>query len=391
LAGVNLGLVELETANTVNEAIKIAAQTGIPGQNFNVGDADGNLGWTIMGILPERFGYDSNISKRMTADWSNGRMGWKGKLEVDDYPVVYNPESHRIWTGNARIVGGESYAKMGDGMGALGARQQQIRNRLNERDEFEVADFLEIQLDDEALFLSRWQILLSKTLSEETLTDIPELAEFAQHVGNWNGKASSDSVGYLLVKRFRETIIDQTVGHVYRFVESQSADFWMGYVDNKAEYPVWQLLNTRPKQHIPAPFQSWDSFLISSIQKLNSELSKPDSGLAEQTWGRANTLSITHPLSSAVPFLSAFLDMKSEPMSGDTYMPRVQGSDFGASQRMAVSPGHEELGYFHMATGQSAHPLSPFFGHGHEDWVEGIPSPFLPGETKYTLELSPEN
>jgi penicillin amidase len=77
-------------------------------------------------------------------------------------------------------------------------------------------------------------------------------------------------------------------------------------------------------------------------------------------------------------------------MSGDTFMPRVQGKSSGASQRMSVAPGHEASGYFHMATGQSGHPLSPFFGNGHEDWVDGTPTSFLPGETRYVLELVPQ-
>jgi penicillin amidase len=70
-------------------------------------------------------------------------------------------------------------------------------------------------------------------------------------------------------------------------------------------------------------------------------------------------------------------------------MPRVQGPAFGASQRMVVAPGHEADGLVHMPGGQSGHPLSPFWGAGHEDWVKGTPTPFLPGRTVYRLELTP--
>ena len=76
-------------------------------------------------------------------------------------------------------------------------------------------------------------------------------------------------------------------------------------------------------------------------------------------------------------------------MNGDSYLPRVQGSTFGASQRFGVSPGREAEGYFHMPAGQSAHPLSPFFSAGHEDWVEGRKSPWLPGPPRHQLELQP--
>ena len=70
-------------------------------------------------------------------------------------------------------------------------------------------------------------------------------------------------------------------------------------------------------------------------------------------------------------------------------MPRVQGPGFGASQRMVVAAGHEQDGILHMPGGQSGHPLSPFWGAGHTDWVTGRPSPFLPGATRHTLRLAP--
>jgi len=42
-----------------------------------------------------------------------------------------------------------------------------------------------------------------------------------------------------------------------------------------------------------------------------------------------------------------------------------------------------------MPTGQSGHALSEFYSKGHEEWVRGQPSPFLPGEPQHTLELVP--
>ncbi|MEI4920825.1 penicillin acylase family protein, partial [Klebsiella pneumoniae] len=58
--------------------------------------------------------------------------------------------------------------------------------------------------------------------------------------------------------------------------------------------------------------------------------------------------------------------MPEEELPGDNRaMPRIQTPRDGASQRMAVSPGREAEGYFHMPTGQSGHPLSPHYRDGH--------------------------
>ena len=70
-------------------------------------------------------------------------------------------------------------------------------------------------------------------------------------------------------------------------------------------------------------------------------------------------------------------------------MPRVQGPDTGASERMVVAPGHEADGIVHMPGGQSGHPLSSYWGAGHEDWVQGNATPFLPGESRHTMTLQP--
>jgi len=67
----------------------------------------------------------------------------------------------------------------------------------------------------------------------------------------------------------------------------------------------------------------------------------------------------------------------------------VHVSGFGASERFAVSPGGEATGILHMPGGQSGHPWSPFYRAGHEAWVRGEPTPFLPGPTQHTLTLHP--
>ncbi len=112
--------------------------------------------------------------------------------------------------------------------------------------------------------------------------------------------------------------------------------------------------------------------------------------LAQRTWGEINTAAIRHPLSRSIPFLGKYLDMPADALNGDLDMPKAQGPAFGASERFSVSPGDEENSVLHMPTGQSGHPLSKFYSAGHAEWVEGLPSPFLPGEAVHTLTLMPD-
>jgi penicillin amidase len=81
--------------------------------------------------------------------------------------------------------------------------------------------------------------------------------------------------------------------------------------------------------------------------------------------------------------------MPAEPLPGDSDLPRVQGPDFGASERLVVSPGHEAEGILHLPGGQSGHPLSPYYRAGHAAWARGEPTPLLPGLAQHTLTLQP--
>lgn len=382
--GLNLASLEFETTDTVEQALPIAAVSGIPGQNFNVVDRQGNQGWTIMGRLPKRVGFDGKTPQ----DWSDGEKYWDGYLDYTEYPKVVNPESGRIWTANARVADGEQLVTLGWGRYALGARQQQIRNDLLAKDKFDEQDFLDIQLDNKAVFLSRWQQLLLSTLNS---SDNPALKRLLPLVKNWGEHASIDSVGYLAVKRFRETVIDKSLGELNRWLkENQKGDgFYRWSINNYVEYSAWALVSQRPERHLPAGSANWPEFLEAQALTTYNKMTADGNPIEQATWGKTNTLAIVHPLSGSIPLLGEYLNMPRVAVPGDTRMPLVQSPRFGASERFAVAPGHEDRGYFHMATGQSAHPLSPYFDKGHQHWLEGKPSPFLPGKTEWILELKP--
>jgi penicillin amidase len=379
---VNLGSAGLETARTLEEAMAAANRAGIPPQNFTVADATGRVGWTIIGQIPRRVGFDG----RLPTSWADGTRRWDGWLTPEEHPRVVDPPAGRIWTANARVVDGEMLAKLGNGGYDLGARAQQIRDDLMRLEHATPRDLLGVQLDDRALFLARWRDLLLKTLSPAAVAAHPERAELRRLVETgWTGRASVDSAGYRAVRMFRGLMDEQ----VFLSLSGQ------GNVPDEARFgppsqfegPLWRLVTERPLHLLDPRFKSWDEALLAAVDKVvkNDEAVGPK--LADRTWGERNTTHIQHPLSQAVPALGRWLDVPSRPLPGDANMPRVQGPNFGASERMVVSPGHEETGLFHMPGGQSGNPLSPYYQKGEKAWEEGEPTPFLPGRAVHRLRL----
>jgi len=383
--GVNMGLLQVESAKTLDQAMRLANLSGSPAQNFVVADDQGHIAWTILGRIPRRVGFDG----RLPSSWADGSHRWDGYLTPEEYPRVINPDQGRLWTANARVVGGEFLAKLGDGGYDLGARAKQIRDDLLAIDQASEADMLKIQLDDRAVFLEAWRQVLLDVLTPEALEAEPRRKELRSQVENWGGHAAADSVGFRIVREFRHRLLAQLADLLTVPCKQADESFTVAGLD-RTEGPVWRLVSERPDHMLDPRFESWDALLLAAADQVNARATGEGTPLSEYTWGRFNTTRIRHPLSVAIPAFAEWLDMPPRGLNGDSEnIPRIQSPNAGASQRMAVSPGHEADGYFHMPCGQSGHPMSPHYGDAHEAWVEGKATPFLPGPAVHQLVLKP--
>lgn len=380
---VNLGLIGLENAQTLEDALQIANQCGSPHQNFTLVDDRGRIAWTICGRIPRRVGGDGLLP----ASWADGTRRWDGYLEPHEYPRVVDPPQGRIWTANSRVVSGRNYELVGHGGYDLGARASQIRDGLMTLEQADEADMLALQLDDRALFLDRYQKLLLEALTDEAIAGHPLRGEARAYVRDWGKAASIDSVGFTIVRRFHRELARQVLESITAPCRAADGRFRIQGIE-QSEGAVWKLVTEQPAHLLDPKFKDWNEQILAACDAALADLTRDQAALADQAWGAHNTTRIQHPISLAVPRLSAWLDMRAEPLPGDSAdLPRIQAPAMGASQRMAVSPGRESEGYFHMPCGQSGHPLSPFYRTEHAAWAEGRATPFLPGPAAHRLQL----
>jgi penicillin G amidase len=377
----NLNLMQLENVSSVEDALALAPDIGIPHQNAVLGDAQGHIGWTIFGRIPE----DTGPSRAgRGAPWTTPA----------DHPRIIDPPLGRLWTANARVasdahqlelIGGD-IASLGSEYD-LGARAGQIRDDLLALPgNITPAQMLRIQLDDRAVFLARWRTLVLSLLDADAVRDHPKRAQFRQLVDKWNAQASVDAVGYRLVRAFHDStqqaVWDMLLAALQVPAEEDS------YPPSQFEGPLWQLLTERPLHLLAKRYADWPDFLRVQLDATITGLQDRCPQLEHCSWGAHNTVRIRHPLSSALPGLAWLLDMPTLELPGDHDMPRVQDGAFGASERFAVSPGHEEQGYLHIPGGQSGHPLSAYYRAGFLAWARGEALPFLPGPPEHTLILT---
>jgi penicillin amidase len=379
---VRLDFAEMARAATLEEAFHVADRSGIPAQNLVIADRSGRIAWRLIGTRPDRAADcppsgNTIAAPARCAPWA---------IRSDGAPALIDPPMHRLWTANGRVLDGDALAIAGNGGYDLGARGRQIRDGLMAKERFTEADLLAIQLDDRALLLTRWWHLLREVV---TASDDPALQRLEVATRRWEGHAAVDSVSYRITRGFRGMLIDRVGEGLLAPAKAQLGQAYLAPRLGQFEGVLWPLVSERPAHLLPPSYSSWNALLTDTAKTLEADLSS-QGPLDARTWGERNTAAICHPVSRALPNVARrWLCMPGDPLPGDRDMPRVQGPAFGASQRMVVSPGHEAEGLIHMPGGQSGHPLSPFWGAGHDAWVKGTPTPFLPGKTAYTLTLVP--
>ncbi|WCE04252.1 penicillin acylase family protein [Pseudoxanthomonas sp. JBR18] len=406
----NLGLLDLAGAGDLEAALKVADHTAVPAQNLLLADAHGRIAWRLLGPLPQRApGCDAGQLVLPTASAAFDQTGqaaspcapWALSTRLAE-PLV-DPVEGRLWTANNRVADGPLLATLGDGGYALGARAQQIRDDLRRHEHLDEPALLAVQLDDRAVFLQRWWALLRSEARQAP--EDSALRALARAAAHWDGAAVPGSVSFRLVHDWRLAVQARVEDGLEAPALAVLEPTFTRPSLPQLEGVTWALLEQRPEHLLPASLScaalhpapagcndrdGWHRLLEAAADDVRARLEPPDKPLSTRTWGERNTARICHPLASALPWhAKRLLCMPAEPLPGAGDMPRVQAPSFGASERMVVSPGHEAEGIVHMPGGQSGHPLSPYWGAGHEDWVQGKPTPFLPGPAEHRLVLEP--
>ena len=373
-------------ARSVDEAMHLAVGAALAAENMVVGDRAGHIGWTIYGAVPRRVGFRGDVP----TSWADGTHRWDGYLGYDEHPRVVDPPDGRLWTANARVVGGAMLERIGDGGYSDGIRAWMIHDGLAKIDTADERALFDLQLDNRSLFLDRWRTVFLEALTVEAAGTSAARAEARRLVeAAWTGRAAADSVAYRLVRTFRLTTSRMAMDAITRAMPPRDPGAFDVGTIRRIEGPLWRLVHERPAHLLDPAYATWDAFLLAAIDRAIATMTAGGQPLGGRTWGEQNTADIAHPLTAAVPWLGRWLNMPRDPLPGDIYTPRVLTPRSGASERFVASPGHDATAILHMPGGQSGHPLSPHYNDQQHAWVAGDPLPLLPGAAVHTLTLTP--
>lgn len=371
-AATDLNLLNIDAAADVTSAQAVFNRAGGPPLNALAADNQGNIGWTYTGKIPKRFGLDGSASR----SWADSAKGWNGYILPEELPRLLNPASGFIVNANQRMLT-DSYPYVIGHDFDHGHRAHRISERLSGARNLNERDLLTIQLDTRAEFYRFYQRLALSLLDRN---NDPRLARLQRDLSHWDGFAERESTGFAVLTEFRKLLLDAVISPFLAKCRERDPQF--RFSSTLADTPLQQLLKAKPPSLLPDKhYSDWEGFLLNLLMQAERNVSghyladfRKDSG-----WGTVNRVAITHPFSDALPLLKGWLDMPQIAVAGCDECVRMYIPGIGSSERLVVSPGHEDNGILHMPGGQSGHPLSPHYGDMQQAWVDGAVLPLEVG------------
>ena len=377
----NLAILDMPLAEALDEAIAITRAWHGPPQNVLLASADGRIAWVLAGDFPLRRGLDGTVPMPRT----DPGVGWFGSLPESQHPVIIDPPSGILYTANNRTLALDRADLIGRNW-APPFRARRIRDLLETQHTHTEQSLLGIALDTRLEAYDFYRDLVLETIPADEPD--PLLAGARSAAAGWDGHADPTSTGLILLIRFRNTLDDEIIGAILRAHR-------LATIDNiclNDDEPLRRLLQSRPANLLPPAQPTWDAMIRHCLDIAARELASDASTTQlSAPWSTKNRARIKHPLTLALGSAVPILDMPPDPLPGHPWCVRVAAPTFGASERLVVSPGHEDEAILHMPTGQCGHPLSPHYRDMQHAYLHGDPTPLLPGPPKHTLTLRPHS
>lgn len=372
-----------------------------PGLTLNVvwGDVSGTIGWQLVGELPvRRVGSGAVPLPGWLPD-----VGWAPtRVPFASMPHLRDPDLGFVATANnAPMAGGGPFL----GSDFLdGYRAAAIVDALHERDDWDVAATLRLQLDTRSL---PWLELRDRVLAVDPGDD-RDAARALQLLGAWDGRVSADSpaasVYELAVSDLARRIVHARAPRAGEALLGGSplALLPHGILGLKRTAHLVELVRERPDGWFA---EGWDAVLAAvlgdAVRRLREE--RGDDA-RDWAWGEVRPLVLHHVVGRASPALAAIFDRGPFPIGGDaTTIPQASVSPLAptappvaiASLRMAVDVGAWSNSRWVLPGGQSGNPVSPHYDDQLDLWRRGeaIAIPWTEEEvgdaTVATLRLLP--
>lgn len=369
-----LASLSLGRARNWTEFRRAMARWRMPSENMVYADVDGNIGWIAAGLMPRR-------------SWSgllpvpgDGRYEWSGFVPAPDLPQAFNPPSGYIATANNNILPPGYKTPISFDWSAP-YRVSRVREVLESRGDFTVADFQALQHDDLSVLARRLVPSLVAAAERLGRRDQPAV----QMLARWNFRMTRDASAPLVFEAWAPALARKA--NAAR-LSAPVAEV----IGNRADYEQLEAFLAAPAGAVSARHR--DSLTVAALDDAVADITRRfGSDTTAWRWGTVHVAELRHPLSRQ-------FDLPPVSRGGDANTVYATGGgnfrqSSGASYRQVIDMGDFDNSVAINVPGQSAQPGSEYYDNLLPLWGSDRYFPLVYSrkrveeETKHVLRLTP--
>lgn len=367
---------------------KIAVQKfNVPGQNFVYADKEGNIGYVFGGALPLRNTSTAN-STTFVFDGTKSESDWKGFVDKDKLPMLYNPVQNFIASANNKTI--KDYKYHISNLWEPSSRIDRILELLNSKEKHSVKDFMKYQMD----IISPYARVIVKYILDAfngiKVTD-GHLKLSLKLLEEWDFKLDKFSQApsiYLTTFKF---LLDNI------FLDEMGDDLFNQYVF-LANVPYRSVLQLLEK---PSSVW-WDNINTQQIENREKIIRKSvadaltyleetvGNNVQDWQWGRMHKVKFKHPFSGNFSLMDKLIDIGPYEIGGDgttifnteysfsasieeypIFRHKPFENDLGPSMRFIYDFNMPDEFYLILNTGQSGNVMSDHYNDLSLLWLQG--------------------
>ena len=358
----------LNKASNYSDYLQALANFDCPAQNFAFAAKNGDIAMQVTGKLVKRW----NQQGRYLLDGSRSDHLWQGYIPKTDLPRSANPESNFVSSANQHSVD-SLYPYYLNGFYAY-YRNRRINTLLARMNGIKPADMMKMQHDNYNLVASEWLPWLIQQLPPSKLNSVERNA--LQLLKAWNYENEAVQVAPVYFSLWLDAMLDEIWDE---FARKERV------LHRPGKFETWSYLRRFPDSEFidkqgTAQTESLPFITMQAFRRAvaNAEAWKKANPAKDLRWADFKNTTILH-LSQQAAFSANGVEC-----GGGEDIVNYSTSKKGASWRMVVSPGTEDVYYGVYPGGQSGNPGSKHYTEFIDSWAKGEYFRLLylkPGET----------
>lgn len=366
---------ELSHAKTLNDYTRAISHAAAPGLNISFVDNRGNIGWHVMGKIPNR---PKGVDSLRMLDGASGKDEYLGYLPFKENPHVYNPKSGLIVSANFKPQKDSMSGKYHiQGYWQPPSRYYRIHKLLAKKQKWNLDELKKVQTDQYTdVYKNVLPHLLKMVKTDNTAMENRAISVLQK----WDGNSGVDSIASSIYHKWvyyfvRELLIDQLGSTRFKsYTRIMDPHFFYQKIFDDPKSGWWDDIRTKNIKESPEDIitRSWHLAMTALKKKMGSDVNF-------WQWGNIHTVEYQHFFGRKKP-MNYFFNVGPFPSGAGNGQIDNMGHPFyqeeftvtrGPSTRRLIDFANPAKSWGILPTGNSGHPQSKHYEDQAQMFLHG--------------------